>query len=50
MSNSVDPDQTQFSVRPDLGSNCLQKGEQTNIGIQLIFSSPEHVVLKGELL
>ena len=25
MSNSLDPDQAQHSVGPDLGSNCLQR-------------------------
>ena len=25
MSNSLDPDQTQHFVMPDLGSNCLQR-------------------------
>ena len=25
VSNSLDPDQDQYSVGPDLGSNCLQK-------------------------
>ena len=30
MSNSLDPDQAQRMVSPDLGSNCLQKKSADN--------------------
>ena len=31
VSNSLDPDQTQHFVEPDLGANCLQGYQQTTL-------------------
>ena len=43
MSNSLDPDQAQHFVRPDLGSNCLQRlpvGDTSSKGKELTLKAP----------
>ena len=36
MSNSLDPDQTQHFVRPDLGPNCLKRLSADNTSTQRV--------------
>ena len=38
MSNSLDPDQAQHFVKPDLGPNCLQKLSADNNSRQSFFA------------
>ena len=38
MSNSLDPDQDQHFVVPDLGTNCLQRLSADDIGRRIVYS------------